>query len=242
VCTGALRDCASEAGECQVNPTCNEVTQSCEFDDALTGTPCDDGLFCTENDQFSFGGICNSGAARDCSDRDAECFVGQCDETDDACVAVANIAAPCDDGNDCTGTVGVPDSCDAAGACQAGGSVIATTACEDGDPCTGPDTCDGAGTCDPGAAFADTDPCDDGNPCTTGTQCDALGVCGGGSFASTITSCDDGDTCSTLTRCNGAGACAVVSASIEGTLCSDGDETTGEDMCNATGMCVGVAD
>src|SRR5262245_40299703 len=54
----------------------------------------------------------------------------------------------------------------------------ATTACDDGDPCTTTATCDGAGHC-PVTGFT-TAACNDGNACTTADSCDGAGHCTGG--------------------------------------------------------------
>ena len=66
VCTGVPRDCAAEAGPCQVSVGCSEASQQCLFNDAQFGTSCDDGLYCTDNDACNSFGSC-SGTPLDCS-------------------------------------------------------------------------------------------------------------------------------------------------------------------------------
>ena len=66
------------------------------------GTVCDDGLYCTVDDECT-GGVCTSGTPRDCSGAGDQCTNGVCDEGLGACVAepVAD-GTVCDDGLYCT--------------------------------------------------------------------------------------------------------------------------------------------
>jgi hypothetical protein len=161
---GQPRDCSANC----VDGSCNENQDRCVGTNLDAGTPCDDGLYCTENDACDGLGSC-LGDARDCSALDNDCNSGACDDQADACAAVpANQGGPCDDGQYCTDG----DSCDA-GACSPGqprdcsaeadqcndGRCHETQgrcqaepkpageACDDGIACTTPDVCDGAGSC-----------------------------------------------------------------------------------------------
>ena len=49
-CGGAPRDCTSGAAVCQV-ASCNDVTNTCVYTDEPTGTACDDGDACTQDDR-----------------------------------------------------------------------------------------------------------------------------------------------------------------------------------------------
>ena len=64
------------------------------------GTACDDGLFCTVDDQC-IAGTCE-GTAMDCSYLSDQCNIGECNETLSSCVAEpVNEGQACDDGEFC---------------------------------------------------------------------------------------------------------------------------------------------
>jgi hypothetical protein len=135
----------------------------------------------------------------------------------------------------------------------------ASTACDDGDPCTTNDTCDangfcagtpyacpapgqcqtaaiacdGAGGCIFGGKPAGT-PCDDGDPCTENDQCDGSGGCAGTAYT-----CAPGP-CDSSAACDGAGACQFVRKAA-GTACDDGNTCTRSDVCDGSGVCAGTA-
>jgi hypothetical protein len=152
---------------CDPEATCGEqevtVLAECPSAAGADGLECDDGLFCTVDDECS-GGIC-SGALRPCGD-DNSCTDDACNEIDDKCDHLSNTVA-CDDGVFCNGA----DSCES-GEC----------AVHAGDPCDGSD---GDGNCAEGcdeeldactAKDEDDSPCSDGLVCTDGDTC-ADGVC-----------------------------------------------------------------
>lgn len=117
------------------------------------GTPCDDGLYCTLNDACA-AGTCKGGTPLFCGSPGG-CFVGQCDEASQSCVAVpGNDGGACDDGNACTGS----STCNA-GICTGGVPANDGAACEDGASCTSGTTCS-AGQCTGGVGptiyFAET--------------------------------------------------------------------------------------
>lgn len=140
LCEGTQIDCDILLVECQVTFGCNEAAGQCIFDDEINGTSCDDGLFCTDTDECSFG-TCD-GLPRDCSlvDPGDDCNLPSCDELNDTCTTTfAVLNTSCDDSmNECTAAVGL---CDGAGTCVA-------TPVVDGTLCNG-----GAGTCQGGVCI-----------------------------------------------------------------------------------------
>lgn len=112
-CTGTPRICTGLAGECEVD-VCDDVFDVCDVADALLGTTCEDGLFCTELDECDGFGFCVGGSEPDCSGLDDQCNVGVCDENSSSCQPdPVGSGLVCDDDN--AGTT--DDECDGAGAC-----------------------------------------------------------------------------------------------------------------------------
>jgi hypothetical protein len=125
--------CPDDGNVCTTE-ACDPATGVCATSDN-TG-PCDDGDPCTAGDACD-GGVCQSGAALDCSALDSACTAGVCDAGSGTCVAQPiNEGVACDDGNACTG----PDRC-VDGTCT-GDPIV----CDDGDVCT-EDACDPATGC-----------------------------------------------------------------------------------------------
>ncbi|MFN2426065.1 MAG: hypothetical protein ABR587_06420, partial [Candidatus Binatia bacterium] len=119
--------CRGSAGECDVAENCTagqcpaddfeDAGEPCSSDDEIctddvcngSGTcvhnpntaPCNDGLFCTENDACS-GGEC-TGSAIDCSDA-IDCTDDTCNEAGDTCVNTPN-NGNCEDGDNCTADI-----------------------------------------------------------------------------------------------------------------------------------------
>ena len=136
--TGSPIDCTVFNTECTLG-TC-EPGIGCTSKPAFDGFACDDGLFCTLGTVCA-GGVCGGGIEMPCSPSSA-CFVGTCDELNDACVSVAgNDGAPCDDGSPCTGST----TC-SAGVCTNGTPANEGAACDDGTACTVGEFCS-AGAC-----------------------------------------------------------------------------------------------
>ncbi|MCC6157529.1 MAG: DNRLRE domain-containing protein [Deltaproteobacteria bacterium] len=197
-CNETINQCTHAGDPCDAGETCNEPTDQC-FDCVSDGdcndgnactddacisntcqhtnntNSCDDGLYCTVNDQCG-GGSC-SGTARDCDDGLFctgvescsellnQCTAGnspcgaeqQCLEDSDQCVQCLS-ATDCDDTNPCT-----DDSCSVSGSCEHANN---SAACDDSNLCTESDSCS-AGNCI-------------GTPkeCTEGEMCnDATGNC-----------------------------------------------------------------
>jgi hypothetical protein len=134
---------ASVVGTCEVDGTCSFSSDICVEDsdcddlnvctddtcvdgdcqNTFNSAPCDDGLFCTENEACAEG-VCTGGNARDCSSLTNQCNTGVCNEVADACEAqpVADGTA-CPDGQYCNGDE----------TCQAGVCVTGAEPCV--DPC-----------------------------------------------------------------------------------------------------------
>ncbi len=138
------------------------------------GQPCDEGLFCTVGETCA-SGVCSGGSPRSCDDGDpcttdsCDEEEGDCDYEPIEPCCITN--EECDDGNPCTGdicnplnqcenpplpigtpcgdqgTTGCsnPDTCDAAGMCQANHTNEGGP-CDDDDACTDSDICR-AGIC-----------------------------------------------------------------------------------------------
>lgn len=234
--------CRVAANACDVVESCDGVADTCPADDIGNGRACEDGDLCTVGDSCS-GGICVTGAARDCNDGNA------C--TDDGCSPASGCAytpnaAPCEDGLFCTQN----DAC-SGGTC-AGGTLRDCSA--GNDQCNGGACIEELDACgqDP---VADGTACDDGAACTTGDKC-VDGQCSGTSItcgdgvvsAACGEECDDGaalgsDGCSaacaleTGWNCTGAPSVCELAcgdgAVDAGEGCDDGD--LGDlDGCNAT--------
>jgi len=174
--------------------------------------PCDDGLFCTQDDVCA-AGVC-TGTGDPCA-AGAEC-ADTCDEETDTCFTAA--ATPCtDDGNICT-----DNACDGAGTCAATDN---TAPCDDGLFCTETDMC-ALGVC-----TGTNDPCAGNEECTA--VCDEAGAT---CLVPPGTPCtDDGNVCTDNT-CDGAGACAPLDNTAP---CDDGLFCTLTDVCD-TGVCTGT--
>jgi len=97
--------CAVESAQCDADDTCNGATKVCNENYAPLGTTCDDGNFCSSEDQCDGSGACIQKTAMDCSgknraaintctnDPDAnqytrdtrDAFTSICDETNNIC-------------------------------------------------------------------------------------------------------------------------------------------------------------
>ncbi len=248
-----------EAGECTYDEIVTECENGCdagacvvpECDGAAAGTPCDDGVPCTENDACDGAGGC-VGTLVDCTGLDDVCVIGECNVATGQCEPLpAADGTVCDDGDACT----EGDAC-AAGQCNPG----APTDCDDANVCTD-DACDPAAGC---TNEPNTEPCDDGDgdACTTG-MCEA-GACAAGGVtdcddgiectvdscdpvdgcvnAPDATTCDDGNAC-TINVCDpAAGGCAnpyeFGALTTQGNACNDAEACTDSDVCT-DGVCTG---
>ncbi len=235
-------------------------------------SPCDDGDACTMGDACA-AGVCVPAAPVACEALGEACRERRC--VGGSCVITTRPEGfSCDDSNPCTSAdacgggecLGLPLVCPEAAPCQVAVCDPATaactttaipngSACEDGDPCTGPGTCTEA-QCLPGQPVACPDdgnpctaetcaggcastpltgaPCTDGDPCTPVDRC-ASGICAGGGSASCPS---DGDPCTADACVKGAGC--VYLPGNPGAACDDGSACTTDDRC-AQGSCVGSA-
>ena len=229
VCEGAPVQCADDSDPC-TDPTCDPGTGACVTVPAVPGTPCSDGDGCTLSDTC-VAGLCEPGAAPDCSGVSDTCNVGACQATGPSsflCVKDPGpkASAPCSDGNGCT----VGDAC-GDGACVSGAAPDCSSVA---DACNG-GVCSATGPAtyqcvkDPAAKAGD--PCDDGSLCTDADGCVA-GTCTG----VPVTCGDDGDGCTDDVCDPTTGSCGVVKA--DGAPCDDGEACTSPDTCT-TGACGG---
>ncbi len=165
VCSGSPRDCSQVADDC-TDASCNEDLDQCEGVPKDDGASCDDGLYCTVDDQC-LGGACQSGPERDCAASGGSCVDGTCNEDTDQCEGTAlPDGTPCDDQDLCT----TDDKC-MGGSCTG----VQTDCSHLNGPCS-------QGSCDPSTGQCEAQPinegqnCDDGDPCTFPDQCQD-GVC-----------------------------------------------------------------
>ena len=221
ICSGSTRDCSQTAGDC-TDASCNEDQDQCEGVPKSDGAPCEDGLYCTVDDQC-IGGGCNSGAPRDCSASGGSCVDGSCNENADQCEGnTLPDGTGCDDADPCT----------SGDQCQGGVCLGTQTICSHLDgPCA-------QGVCNPSTGDCEAQAinqgqgCDDGQYCTESDVCDQ-GLC--------ISSARD---CSHLTAecvngvCNeGADRCDAQPIG-NGLPCDDGVYCTVDEFCQ-DGSCFG---
>ena len=277
LCNGTLY-CDPKLGACKVNPgtvvscpatalsscttsTCQPKTGICVAAQAKNGAPCSDGSACTVGDACSEG-VCVGGDALSCPCiTDAHCGIFEdgnpcngtlyCDKsgTSPACLInpASVVVCPVAAADACLAFACVPSS----GAC-AQIPLQPGSACDDGNPCTGPDLCAKSGCVGASITCKDTDPCtvdacsaktggcshskkacNDGNPCTEDV-CDAkTGVC---QHFSASLPCDDGDACTEADTCKG-GVCKGGGLGSLGLLCVDGNACTKDQCDKKTGEC-----
>ena len=242
-CADWCPGCAIEGncyGDGQINPT--NPCQLCSLDaTALAwtdndGAPCDDGLFCTQND-ICQGGTCD-GTALTCDDGVACNGLETCDESAGGCVEGPGTCAtyevcdamldrcvvPCDGcviGTICygEGQVNPANQCEM---CDTGRSLNtwsdrSGSACDDGLFCTQGDTCNG-NTCE-------------GSPrvCSDGIACNGIETCD-----ESTDSCQDGTTtCQSHELCDMVGDQCVTPC--DG--CVIGTNCYGEGQINPANQC-----
>jgi hypothetical protein len=228
-CVGGLPDCATDVGTCQVVVGCDEETNQCITAPAPYGTTCDDGLFCTVEDQCDSFGTCY-GTTRDCASEAGQCESSfGCDEATDTCLSTPTTSGTfCDDGLFCT----VNETCDGLGACVGTPRDCSSFALE----CEVASCDETIDTCAVADAPAGTS-CDDGLFCSAGDECNGAGACVSGSAEPDCSVLDD--------ECN-VGSCDVGTDACEpsplpqGTACDDENASTTNDECDGFGACAGV--
>ncbi|MSP93501.1 MAG: hypothetical protein EXR79_17200, partial [Myxococcales bacterium] len=181
--------CACDDQNACTDDTCDPATGICSHAAKPAGLACDDASQCTQSDTCK-AGTC-VGQAVDCNDGNP-CTSDACGLAT-GCTTTFVDGSACDDGSPCT----QGDKC-LGGACLAGvalacppnepciawkcdpvlgkckaGYVLAGTACDDGNACTGSEACTD-GTCQ-----GKVTTCDDGNPCTD-DACSPMGDAGKG--------------------------------------------------------------
>jgi len=145
-------------GPCNNPDTCNGLG-NCLVNEAANGTPCDDGLFCTQGTACS-SGACTGGTPTDCADL-LTCTTDTCNEGTDQC----------DHSLD-------PNQCLIAGVCQPEGVLNPVNTCEICDSATDPNNW---------TVLADTTACNDGDACTgTGRPGIGIDTCTGGVCSGTL--------------------------------------------------------
>jgi hypothetical protein len=253
-CVGEPRNCALQAGPCEVDAGCDETNDACLFGLLPETTACDDQDACTTGEACNALGACVPAALVDCTTLDDACNVGTCDPSNGSCAAAPRpIYTACTDNDLCT----TGDYCDGAGACA-------------GTPvdCSYLDGQCAVGICRPATGLCEADPtsfpantsCSDNNACTTGDVCNGAGTCVSGTpvvcgvgaqscdvvggLCNTVTGCPkrpSGNLCGDGTdcthTCDGLGTCLTIAASST-TPCSDLDACTTGDLCNGSGTCV----
>ena len=159
---GTTVDCSGESDQCNTG-VCDEDSDTCVADPVPDDTPCDDSLFCTEND------VCTAGSCSgDTVDPDdgVSCTDDSCDEENDVIVNAVNNTY-CDNGLWCDGS----EYCDAVLDCQAGTA----------PDCSGPaDQCN-LGICDEDSDTCVADPVPDNTSCDDGLGCTVDDICTAGS-------------------------------------------------------------
>ena len=236
VCTG--RDlCAGvvckPSSTCHIAGLCEPSTGKCTDPVKPNGSPCDDKLANTRDDQCTKG-VCTGTANCEgvtCAPRVACRGIGVCDVTHGLCTEpVLKDGTPCDDNN----TASVDDVC-MAGVCV-GTITCGSTKCAATGDCMVSYCNTDAGLCRE-VHKADGTPCSDNNPLTTDDACLA-GVCTPRDLCVGVTCTGDG-------KCLGAGVCdpltgrCSTSMKPDNSICNDGNPETSGDRCQ-NGICAGV--
>ena len=104
---GAAADCSDNDAGCTVGTCVSTGATAFECGEKLapTGTPCEDGLFCTSGQTCNAVGACGGGGPKDCAATGVggPCTPAFCDELAKACLTTTSTnGAPCSDGDGCT--------------------------------------------------------------------------------------------------------------------------------------------
>lgn len=221
LCAGVTCDAPSV---CQAAGVCNPDTGSCEFENFVNGTVCDDGDACTTGEACS-GGQCLGGSAVVCQATGACQVAGTCNPETGCEISEAPDGTECDD----------QDACTSSDVCAGGACVGEAKSCAGSGECM-------VGQCSPATGECQDIPVVDGTECTTPTDpntspeaCEQL-ACGAGACIAITKLCPSPD------DCHGAGTCNETTGECEnpeltdGTTCDDGNVCTDNESCTA-GVC-----
>lgn len=264
-CATASPDCGTFCVEgCQIDDTCVAAgslrpQNECEVCDparhASDWSPreasCDDGLYCTVDDQC-VAATC-TGQPRNCDDGIACTSAARCDEDANACTPAVSSCRVTETCNATTGNCDVVcEGCIIDGSCVLPGSEQPGDACRTCNPeqslvayviaagkacgapaseCSGQSTCDATGACPPNYEAAET-PCgqaDDVSGCDLQDRCDGQGNCEDRKAPNGAT-CDDALFCSSESRCV-SGTClpSVPTACAANQTCLEAEQSCIDD-------------
>ncbi|MEO7328031.1 MAG: hypothetical protein ABI193_05605 [Minicystis sp.] len=239
-CTGD-GDCLAMADLCNIGRCVNTVCTKL-VDSNKEGLPCDDGLFCVEN-EICTAGVC-TGTPVGCPVDDA-CHIAVCSEGMPHCSQpTGNDGQPCEDGDACTsGETCFAGTCQGAqptdcsqlngecsiGTCLAGTGCVPqaindNVPCDQGNPCA--DSICKVGKCLVNNPKNIGLACDDGLFCTLGEACGDQGYCVGGA-----PTCVKPAACIDV-LCNEAAQSCDIKPILNGEACEDGNVCTGGEICN----------
>jgi hypothetical protein len=215
-CNAGACDACSVAAGSTADGTCT----------LLSGTTCNDGNGCTQNDVCQ-SGVCVGANPIVCGAPTACQTAGSCAPQTGLCVFPAKPdGTMCNDGNGCTQT----DTC-VAGACAGANPVVCPAP---GMPCFAAGVCNPqSGVCSAAIPQPNGAACDDGNACTQSDTCQG-GACNGGPpVICAANACQTAGACDPVTGCSAL-------AKPDGTACNDASACTANDSCKA-GVCTGTA-
>jgi len=213
-------DACDGAGTCAANNAasgalCGELGVDCVLDDT-----CDGSGACVDNGLAAAGAACGDPTDGICSGPDVCDAAGACLPND------RPSGTECGDPGTCRmQTCDGVGACADAGLAPEGTACGDGTDSE----CTGPDTCDAAGTCNARDLAEGTPCGDLGQACFEDDSCDGMGMCVDRGFSPAGTMCGDPSemSCNHADMCDGAGACDMA-WEPDGTVCPMGRCMTGE--------------
>ncbi|WP_437678241.1 Kelch repeat-containing protein [Sorangium sp. So ce131] len=178
----------------------------------LSGTPCDDGDACTEDDTCA-AGTCAPGAAVTCPAPGPCRGPGACEPSEGCVYPALPDETPCDDEDACTPV----DRCEG-GACVGADPV----ACE-------PSTCQPDARCDPAQGVCAFTPAPDGTGCDDGDACTVRDACRAGVCTGPRVRCPAAGPCQRESTCDPAtGQCSALRSLPDGTPCPGGECVGGQ--------------
>jgi hypothetical protein len=228
-------------GFCLINGSCRaegepnpqDPCESCQPDNLQAawsptneGKPCDDGLFCTAEDQCG-AGVC-AGILNECGEYKTECLDAVCLEGAKTCFQFEiDDGTACDDADPCS----LDDQCES-GACVGTAKECGNLA--QGNPCLKA-FCDAQST--PVAGECVTEDLPDGTACDDGLFCKVDEKCVAGECKGTSKVCET-KLCAIGTCDEAAGACTYkADPATVGKSCDDQDACTDGTVCTALATC-----